>query len=64
MGEVGMHVQNTGGRSIRSPNHQSNGTRTFSTGLRNIRSRARNLSNAVGYDSREAPRTPRNEDQS
>ena len=64
MGEVGMHTKNTGERHVRSPNHQSNGTRRFGNGLRNIRNRAKKLSNAVGYEPRDAPRTPRKAEQS
>ena len=54
-----MHVQKSGERHVRSPNHESNGTGRFETGLRKIRDRARRLSNAVGYDSKDAPRTQR-----
>ncbi len=64
MGEVGMHTKDSGGRHVRSPNHQSNDARRFGNGLRNIRNRAKKLSNAVGYDPSEAPRAPRKADQS
>ena len=64
MGEVGMHTKNSGERLVRSPNHQSSDARKFGNGLRNIRNRAKKLSNAVGYDPSEAPRTPRKAEQS
>jgi hypothetical protein len=64
MGEVGMHIKNTGERHVRSPNHQSNDAERFGNGLRNIRDRAKKLSNAVGYESRDAPRVPRKAEQS
>ena len=64
MGEVGMHTKNSGERRVRSPNHQSSDARRFGNGLRNIRTRAANLSNAVGYAPSEAPRTPRKDEQS
>ncbi|HIG33408.1 MAG TPA: hypothetical protein EYQ11_00805 [Candidatus Poseidoniales archaeon] len=64
MGEVGMHEKHTGERHVRSPNHQSNGARRFGNGLRNIRDRAKKLSNAVGYESRDAPRAPSKAEQS
>ncbi len=60
MGDVGMHAQNQGERLDRSPNQNSKEIKGFGTGLRKIRDRARILSNAVGYDSREAPRVRRN----
>ena len=63
MDDVGMHVQKSGERHVRSPNHKSNGTGRFETGLRKIRDRARRLSNAVGYDSKDAPRTQRKPEQ-
>ena len=63
MDDVGMHVQKSGGRHVRSPNHKSNGTVRFETGMRRIRDRARKLSNAVGYDSKDAPRAQRKADQ-
>ncbi len=49
MDDVGMHVQKSGERHV--------------TGLRKIRDRARRLSNAVGYDSKDAPRTQRKAEQ-
>ena len=63
MDDVGMHVQKSGERHVRSPNHKSNGTVRFETGMRRIRDRARKLSNAVGYDSKDAPRAQRKADQ-
>ena len=63
MGEVGMHTKDSGGRHVRSPNHQSNDAKRFGNGLRNIRNRAKKLSNAVGYDPSEAPRTLRKAEQ-
>jgi hypothetical protein len=63
MGEVGMHTKDPGGRRVRSPNHQSNDARRFGNGLRNIRNRAKKLSNAVGYDPRDAPRALRKAEQ-
>ena len=63
MGEVGMHTKDSGGRHVRSPNHQSNDAKRFGNGLRNIGNRAKKLSNAVGYDPSEAPRTPRKAEQ-
>ncbi len=63
MSDVGMHAQKSGERHVRSPNHQSNATGRFETGLRKIRDRARKLSNAVGYDSKDAPRSPRKAEQ-
>ena len=63
MGEVGMHTKDSGGRHVRPPNHQSNDAKRFGNGLRNIRNRAKKLSNAVGYDPSEAPRTPRKAEQ-
>ena len=63
MDDVGMHVQKSGERHVRSPNHNSNGTVRFETGMRRIRDRARKLSNAVGYDSKDAPRAQRKADQ-
>jgi len=62
MGEVGMHAKNSGERRVRSPNHQASDARRFGNGLRNIRSRAKKLSNAVGYDARDAPRASRKDD--
>ena len=59
MDDVGMHVQKSGRRHVRLPTHKSNGTPGFETGLRKIRDRARKLSNAVGYDSKDAPRAHR-----
>ena len=64
MGEVGMHTKNSGERRVRSPNHQSSDARRFGNGLRNIRNRAKKLSNAVGYDPSEAPRAPRKAERS
>ena len=63
MDDVGMHVQKSGERHVRSPNHKSNGTVRFETGMRRIRDRARKLSNAVGYDLKDAPRAQRKADQ-
>ena len=63
MDDVGMHVQKSGERHVRSPNHISNTTGRFETGLRRIRDRARRLSNAVGYDSKDAPRAKRKAEQ-
>ena len=63
MSDVGMHAQKSGERHVRSPNHQSNDAKRFGNGLRNIRNRAKKLSNAVGYDPSEAPRTPRKAEQ-
>ncbi|MBE45873.1 MAG: hypothetical protein CMB02_04410 [Euryarchaeota archaeon] len=60
MGDVGMHAQNQGGRLTRPPNQNSKEGKGFGTGLRKIRNRARSLSNAVGYDSRDVPRVRRN----
>ncbi len=64
MGEAGMHTKDSGERLVRFPNHQSNDSRRFGNGLRNIRNRAKKLSNAVGYDPRDAPRAPRKAEQS
>ena len=64
MGDVGMHAHNPGGRQGRSPNQNSTKAKSFGNGLRRIRRRARSLSNAVGYDSSEAPRVPRKTEQS
>ena len=58
-----MHSKNTGERGTRSPNHNSNGTKGFGSGLRKVRDRAR-LSNAVGYGSKQAPRIHRIVDKS
>ena len=63
MGEVGMHTKNSGERRVRSPNHQSSDSRRFGNGLRNIRSRTKKLSDAVGYEPSEAPRAPRKAEQ-
>jgi len=63
MGEVGMHTKDSGERHVRSPNHQSNDAIRFGNGLRSIRNRAKKLSNAVGYDPRDAPRSLRKEEQ-
>ena len=60
MGDVGMHAQNLGERLDRSPNQNSKETKEFGPGLRKIRNRAKNLSDAVGYDSKEVPRVRRN----
>ena len=59
MSDVGMHTHKPGGRQSRSPNHNSTKAKSYGNGLRKIRNRAKALSNAVGYDSREAPRMPR-----
>ena len=64
MGEVGMHTKNSGEPRVRSPNNESSDARRFGNGLRNIRNRAKKLSNAVGYDPSEAPRTARKAEQS
>ena len=64
MGEVGMHGRKSGGRLVRPPNHHSRDARRFGNGLRNIRDRAKKLSNAVGYEPSEAPRVPREAEQS
>ena len=64
MGEAGMHTKTSGERHARSPNHHSRDARRFGNGLRNIRDRARKLSNAVGYEPSEAPRVPREAEQS
>jgi len=58
LSEDGMHTQNSGERSSRSPNHKSTISKEFGSGLRSVRDRAR-LSNAVGYNSKQAPRIPR-----
>tara|TARA_B100000945_G_C20387459_1_gene600486 strand:- start:436 stop:660 length:225 start_codon:yes stop_codon:yes gene_type:complete len=63
MSDVGMHAGNSGERLGRSPNQNSKQSKSFGTGLRKIRSRARTLSNAVGYDSKDAPRTLRKSEQ-
>ena len=63
MDDVGMHVQKSGERHVRSPNHKSNGTVRFETGMRRIRDRARKLSDAVGYDSKDVPRAQRKAEQ-
>jgi len=63
MSDVGMHAGNSGERLDRSPNQNSIQTKEFGTGLRKIRGRARALSNAVGYDSKDAPRTLRKSEQ-
>lgn len=62
MGEVGMHRKDSGGRQGRPPNNKSNGAIKYGNGLRSIRTRAKKLSNAVGYDPRDAPRMPRKEE--
>ncbi len=59
MGDVGMHAKNPGERYIRSPNQNSSRMTKFGNGLSSLRGRAKKLSNAVGYDASEAPRTPR-----
>mgnify|MGYP001167780048 FL=1 len=59
MGDVGMHAHNPGERQDRSPNQDSLKMAQFGSGLRSLRGRAKKLSNAVGYDASEAPRSPR-----
>lgn len=59
MGDVGMHAQTPGERQVRSPNQDSARMTKFESGLRSLRGRAKKLSNAVGYDASEAPRSPR-----
>jgi hypothetical protein len=59
MGDVGMHAHDPGGRQGRSPNQNSSRMEKYGNGLSSLRGRAKNLSNAVGYDASEAPRTPR-----
>ena len=59
MGDVGMHAHDPGERQVRSPNQDSSRMTKFESGLRSLRGRAKKLSNAVGYDASEAPRSPR-----
>ena len=53
-----MHTHKQGGRENRPPANKSEENLRFGDGIRKIRDRAR-LSNAVGYDSKQAPRIPR-----
>ena len=57
MGEDGMHTKNAGGPTnplAKTPNSVNK----FTRGFRGVAHRAR-LSNAVGYNAKEAPRLPR-----
>ena len=57
MGEDGMHTKNAGGPKTPLANTPKSKDR-FQRGFRGVVHRAR-LSNAVGYNAKEAPRFPR-----
>ena len=58
MGEDGMHTKNAGGASKDPLANTPNTVNKFTRGFRVVVHRAR-LSNAVGYNAKEAPRFPR-----